>query len=207
MAAFESYSQLKTDLAKWLNRTDQDFTDYVPGFITLFETMANRVLRVREMETAADITFSGESAPLPTGYLAFRSLYFDGSPRRPLQYLTPANFYNCESGIQGSQDFYTIVGENILIRGVPANGSVAKSVYYKTIPALSDSNATNWLLLKHPDAYLYGCLSVAEPFLKNDDRIAIWKTFFAEVMQSIKMANDDDRFNAGPLVMQPDTVY
>lgn len=207
MAAFESYSQLKTDLAKWLNRADQDFTDYVPSFITLFETMANRVLRVREMETAADITFTGESAALPTGYLGFRSLYFDGSPRRPLQYMTPANFYNSESGIQGSADFYTIVGENILMRGVPASGSVAKSVYYKTIPALSDSNPTNWLLLKHPDAYLFGSLSVAEPFLKNDERIAIWKTFFAEVIQSIKMANDDDRFNAGPLVQQPSMVY
>jgi hypothetical protein len=45
--ALDTYSNLKTSIANYLNRSD--LTSYLGDFITLTEARLNRELRVREM--------------------------------------------------------------------------------------------------------------------------------------------------------------
>lgn len=58
-------------------------------------------------------------------------------------------------------------------------------VYYE-LPALLDSvNQTNWLTQYAPNALLYRALLECTPFLKNDERIPVWKDFYTEEMSNL----------------------
>lgn len=48
--AFETYGELKTEIANWLNREDTELIGKIPGFIKLAESKIYRVLRTRENE-------------------------------------------------------------------------------------------------------------------------------------------------------------
>lgn len=48
---------------------------------------------------------------------------------------------------------------------------------------------TNWLASYHEEAYLYAALVQAEPFLKNDKRIIVWRSMLEAVIQQIKEAD------------------
>src|SRR5205823_2061803 len=56
----------------------------------------------------------------------------------------------------------------------------------ETMLPLSGINQTNWLLTNHPDAYLYGTLAAAEPFLSPDDPlVGMWKAQREEILEEI----------------------
>jgi hypothetical protein len=55
----------------------------------------------------------------------------------------------------------------------------------KSFCPLSSSVPCNWLLRSHPDAYLYGSLMQAAPFLRDDERIPVWGQFFSNAINSI----------------------
>jgi hypothetical protein len=58
-------------------------------------------------------------------------------------------------------------------------------IYYQDIPKLSASQTTNWLLGDAPDAYLYGSLMQAAPYLGEDERVAIWSSLYAKAVADI----------------------
>ena len=66
--------------------------------------------------------------------------------------------------------------------------------YRKRIPALSAQCATNWLLRKHPDAYLYGALSQALIYFRDDERQVI-RDAYASALDAIE---EDDKRTAYP---------
>ena len=48
----------------------------------------------------------------------------------------------------------------------------------------------NWLNIEDaPDAYLYGSLLQAEPYLKNDSRVAIWRDIYGNVITTMNGVN------------------
>jgi hypothetical protein len=75
-------------------------------------------------------------------------------------------------------------------------------IYYAQIPALSDSNTTNWMLTKNPDIYLYGALLEASPYIMNDTRIPIWEDKYTKAMASLKGADQRARHSGGAMVMR-----
>jgi hypothetical protein len=74
-------------------------------------------------------------------------------------------------------------------------------VYYKALPALS-ANSTNWLLTAHPDVYLYGSLMQAAPYLKNDERLAVWGSLYTASIADLNQSSDRAEVSGGPLVMR-----
>jgi hypothetical protein len=41
-------------------------------------------------------------------------------------------------------------------------------LYSQKVPALSDSATTNWLLTSHPDAYLFGTLTMSATLTERE---------------------------------------
>ena len=62
--------------------------------------------------------------------------------------------------------------------------------YYQKIPALSDTQTTNWLLTKSPDLYLYSTLLEAAPYLRDDDRMAMWGTARNQVLAAMQLESE-----------------
>ena len=76
--AITTYSELQSAIARWLAR--DDISGNIPDFITLFETAANRRLRVQQQEAVTTLTPSSGSVALPSDYLSWRRVTWTGSP-------------------------------------------------------------------------------------------------------------------------------
>jgi hypothetical protein len=72
--------------------------------------------------------------------------------------------------------------------------------YYKRIPGLSESTTRNWLCDDHPDIYLYGALASAESWLKNDPRIAIWKSVAGESLDDLMALDEKAKYDGQDLI-------
>jgi hypothetical protein len=200
--AIPDYATLKTTIADWLDRDDLDTK--IAQFVQLAEAMFNRELRTGEMETTTILTATSETVALPADYLAMRAIYIEGSPDRPLRGVAPSALREEFDGTTGTPQAYALVAGVLRLEPPPASTTYLNLDYFASITNLSDANPSNWLLEKHPDAYLYGTLFYAEQLLDNPTRAGMWKALLDEVLRQIKREATNNRYGAGPLV--PNTV-
>ena len=192
--AISTYSELKTAVANWLDRSD--LTDIIPDFIVLAETRHKRDFKIRRMETrvTANTIADTEYYTLPDDYIAMRNIKLNSDPKTALEYLTPEIMDRLNAGSStGKPKAYSIKGNNIQLRPLPDGVYEIEISYYKTFAALSDSNTTNDMLTHHPDAYLYATLLEAEPYLQNDKRVALWLQAYEIARKAIIDSNERDR--------------
>lgn len=188
--ALTTFSQLKTSIANYLNRSD--LTGVIPDFITLAESKLNRNLRLRKMQTTTSLTTTSGTATLdlPTDFLEVVQLFVDGNPNVVLDYVNPTEIeLNNLNDSSGNPQQYTIIGDTIKLNPIPDSDYTVKLTYFQKLPALSDSNTTNFLLTNYPQIYLYGALVEAQPYIMNDERLVTWLTLYNE---SVNVANQDD---------------
>ena len=192
--AISTYAELKTAIANWLDR--EDLTDIIPDFIALAETRHKRDFKIRRMETrvTANTIADTEYYTLPDDYIAMRNIKLNSDPKTALEFLTPEIMDRLQAGSStGKPKAYSIKGNTIQLRPLPDGVYEIEISYYKTFAALSDSNTTNDMLTHHPDAYLYGALVEAEPYLQNDKRIQVWQGFYDRAKEDIIKSNERDR--------------
>lgn len=163
--AIGTYAQLKTAIANALDRSD--LTNEIIDAVALFEAKINRKLAVRQQVTTATITMSSGSGSLPSDYLAWKRVTWQGSVKRDLVYATPS-FLKTYNPTESSSDpyYFTIEGGNILV--APISNTDLQMLYAQKVPALSDAATTNWLLTAHPDVYLYGSLVETAAYITSD---------------------------------------
>jgi len=58
------------------------------------------------------------------------------------------------------------------------------------------------MLINAPDVYLYGALMEMEPFLQNDQRIAVWSQGYMKAISDIQLQDDKDRHSGSALMVQ-----
>lgn len=201
-AAIPDYATLKTALADWLDRDDIDTK--IPQFVQLAEALFNRELRTGDMETTTILTATSETVALPSDYVSMRAIYIEGSPDRPLRGIAPSALREEFDGSSGIPQAYALIAGVLRLEPPPSDTVYLNLDYFASLTPLSDANPSNWLLTKHPDAYLYGSLFYAEQLLDNPTRAGMWKNLLDEVMASIKREATNNRYGAGPLV--PNTV-
>ena len=76
-------------------------------------------------------------------------------------------------------------------------GDEIEILYYKSIPALTDSNTTNWLLTNYPDIYLWGCMKMAGVFTRDDDLIRRASTMYDRAVMQMKGDDFDKKYGQG----------
>jgi len=206
--ALANYSQLKASIADWLNRAD--LTAAIADFITLAEAQISRRLvmagPVRSMMGRSDAVIDEEFAAVPADFMGARTINFVEDRTRLLEFCTPEQINQKKAqsvSLTGTPRFFAVVGGEFQFFPAPGDGAsyAAELTYWKRIPALSDAAPSNWLLSLHPDAYLYGALLQAAPYLKDDARIQSWGTFFETVLGDIAATDRierDSTFQAVP---------
>lgn len=193
-----SYADLQTSIAGWLKRTN--LNDRIPDFISLAEAQLNRQLRVRQMVRMYTRTTDERTIVLPDDYLEAEKFEVDG---RTLGYrdrwsVSSADLFNSRS----NRAEYTIIGNAAWLLCHVSAASVLNVWYYQRITPLSDLDPQNWLLEDAPDAYLYGSLLQAEPYLKNDARVQIWSQMYQAVIESMGNANNRARTQGAGLTQR-----
>lgn len=198
MADFDNYGDLQATVADYLNRLD--LTARIPSFIKLAHAKANRVLRVRDMQTRAVADTTGDETgmyiPVPGDFLApysLEQLQASGwGP--PIEFISEAEAEKRRASALGGNSappqFYTIFGSDFELSPVLATSTKFRLKYYARVPALVNPSDSNWLLSKAPDFYLYGALSEAEPFLKNDERLPVWQGLLQKVIDDMTIESE-----------------
>jgi hypothetical protein len=196
--AIPDLDTLKTTVADWLDRDDLE--SKVPVFIQMAEAMFNRELRCPEMEKTVTFSAVDEDTPLPGDYLAMRAIYEEGSPDRPLRAISPTAIRLEFDGTPGSPSAYTLVSGAIRLIPPPSSEVLLTMDYWGQLDPLSVYAPSNWLLEKHPDAYLYSTLFYAEAYLDNAVRASQWNGLSTAILERVNRTSRNDRYGAGPLV-------
>ena len=212
--AIGTYAELQTAVANWLDRGD--LTDRITEFIDLTEARMNRVLRLQLMVNVDTTTLGGADKlvagtrdyALPSGYLQMIDFTLTTDPIRTLSYITPENMNRMWAGSQsGIPQAYTIFSNNssgtpvptVKLGPAPAGAYTYSMMFYKKIPALTPANTTEAMLTDIPDIYLYGALMEAEPFLMNDERVALWATAYKEAVANLQEQDNKDRHSGSAM--------
>lgn len=191
--SLDTYLGLVGEVGSWLARSDMT-TARVDGFIDLTEAWFNKNLRVQEMETTnGTLTYSGANITHPADWVAWKHLYVTSNGARyRLKPISQEMKDGLDDGATGPPAYYHVSGSQTKL--VPTPDSTAYTIsgtYFQKIPALGPSQSANWILTNHPDAYLFGALSMAEGFLQNDPRVPVWKQQFGEAVSGIKSTTDN----------------
>lgn len=197
-----TYSGLVTTVGNWLNRSD--LGEKIPDFIQLLEARLNRILRAPEMEEEATLPTDAAALDLPVDLRQIRNVYLDTDPRaelHPVSLGTLRTQYADQT--TGKPEVYAVSGAQMLLGPAPDDEYDLILTYYEEIPALSAANETNWLIVAHPDIYLYGTLVMAEAFLWNDERLPLWKSAWDESLGELVHQGNSKRFGAAPIRLRP----
>ena len=208
--AITTYSELQTAIADWLNRADLD--QKIPEFITLAESTLNDVLRSSDMVTNSTVALTSGRATLPSDALEIVYAQVASTPTEPLEQVTPQQLTmlrRTRTRNAANPRFFAIIGREMVVTPTPASGSLDID-YYQRIPALSDSNTSNWLLADAPHVYLYTSLLHATPFLMDDARYQVFSnTVSQQVMAAVKSQQTlsfDDMKTAGFSLTAPSDI-
>lgn len=204
--ALDTFTNLKASIADWLNRSD--LTAVIPDFIRLVEADLNRTLKGRDMRTTLAVTFDDTgSLALPSDFVRPVSLTLETDA-----YSWPVEVKSYEYVIQkraqlvsGPPRYAAVVGSDLITAPIAdtTTGYAGTLIYDQSLAPLSASNATNWALAAHPDVYLFGALSHAAPYLKDDERIPIWESRYRNVLQQIESLRDEAEWAANTLIARP----
>ena len=209
--AISTYTELKASIANWLNRTD--LTDEIADdFIKLTEADFNAKLRIRQMEQIDTVTIDEETETVPTGFISVRSFYLLlSSTKYPLEYITPHNLFEIRGGSRsGRPRSYTIEADNeteqFRFGPKPDTTYTGYLSYYKNIAALSVSNATNYILDKHPGIYLYGSLYHSSNFLGGMDpqQTQNWLQMYIASLERCENNDKQDSYGGAPVQQRTD---
>ena len=208
--ALSNYTELKTAIANWLNRSDLT-SEISDDFIKLTEADLNSKLRIRKMVTQSSFTIDSETEALPTGFLQVRDMYIlSGSTKYPLRYMTPSQMDQVKgTSTTGVPSSYTILGDTFGFMPKPDSNYTAYVNYYKSFDALSSTNTTSYILTYHPSIYLYGSLFHAANFLGgiNPQQVQTWQQMYATSLERLEQNDREDQFSGSPLQMRgEDTI-
>lgn len=196
--ALSTYTELQASLTRLSLRSDQ--ADNWPDFIALAEAQMERELRVRPMLLRADATIDEEFDAFPDDMIEPVSFILQTDPVWQLDYIAPENINQqkfsatvlrseCAS-LFGSDPappkYYTVVGPQFQFFPAPEASYTGELTYYQRLPPLVN-NAQNWLLYRHPDAYLYGAL-VQYGLAFGDERLGDWTSAYTSAIEAVRKA-------------------
>ena len=202
--ALSTFTELKDAIADWLDRSD--LTARIPDFIALAEARINRELRIRPMEVRSTMTTTAGNQyfNLPGGYIQMRNIQLNTNPTTSLEYITPEmldRLYG--SSTTGKPRAYTLIGDEIQLAPIPDSAYTLEMAFYEKFTALGDGTSgtvtSNWLTTNAPDILLYGALMEAEPFIKNDERVAVWLNGYGNAIDKLQKADQRDRHSGSAM--------
>lgn len=207
----DTYTNLKTTIASLLMRDDLD--DFIPDWVTLAEASIRRLLKSQASVVSAFLPTSGSASDR---YEALPGDFYElvGPPRintasgsRPLDYVTPLVMDDLWTDTEtGTPRFFTIVGARMQFYPQPAAEEIEISYRQGVIALATAAGGVTPLLLEAPDIYLYGALLHSAPYIREDERMPMWKEMYTAALADFNAAHLRKRFTGGPLVMRPRRV-
>lgn len=202
--ALDTYGGLLTALAEW--STYSDMSDAQLGdFVSWADSEIARRLRSNVLLASTSLTLSAETIAQPTGFLAFKRLYIDGTPRRAIETTSAEGAMDLSSQYTASTYPTHVAVEGSLLRFAPeftGTTTTATCLYYKRQTAMSVSADTNVVLDAYPYLYLFGGLEALYSFKEDDNNADRYGAKFGALIEDINTRDAKDSIS-GPLQSRP----
>ena len=198
-----NYSQFKAYVARFVWRNgDTVFEADLDNMIEMAHARLNRDLRIQRMVSTATLSLTADSLALPADYLELRTITSDSQPA-PLQFVSPYERERIKlANSSAFQPIYTVAGSNLLFVGpMSPSDSPARTVtltYYAKLPNFAVADAS-WLADEYLDLYTYAVLRHTPAYLKDDERVVLWKNEYEETLASVVAAEAGRRYAGSPL--------
>lgn len=199
MATAMTYTSLKEDIRRYLERgqpSDTSVYEQIPSLVNLAERDIARKLKIQGFINVVTSTLvQGVSTyQKPDRWRRTVSMEYGagvtGNRRVSIfarDYEYCRNYWP-DSDSQATPEYYSDYDyQHWLVVPTPDADYPWQIIYYEQPPYLDDSTQTNWLTEYAPQALLYGSLTQAEPFLKNDERLGVWKGLYAEAVNDLNV--------------------
>jgi hypothetical protein len=216
--AIDTYAKLQAAVADTVNRDDlsADVTSFSPaqidGAIKRAIAYGEKAIQreivarggIKHMETVTNVlatTAGSETLALPENFLGARLLALSGDPMRVLEFVDPNSlFARYPAAATGCPRAYAIVGTaTAYLRPIPDRTYPLRLIYTAAIPALSEAQASNWLLAAAPDLYVSAAMLELCIYLENDERLQFWKAYADERMTALMGDDRNSRWAAVPV--------
>jgi len=190
-ASVMTYDSLVENIQSYLNRTDTATIEKIPLFIMLAEQIiASQIKFLGNLTVNESSMTQGTNVidkPVRWHKTVSMNITVAGVKQpvllRKYEYLRE---YWPDDTQEGLPKFYADYDyTHWLVAPTPDDDYTFEVLYYERVQPLDSSNQTNWFTIYAPQALLYGSLLQAMPFIKNDDRVALWQQQYDLIMQTL----------------------
>jgi hypothetical protein len=187
-----NYDSLVEDIQQYLERTDDATIAQIPRFIMLAEQVIASQIKFLGNLTVNTSNMVAATATIDKPARWHKTISMNvtvGGKRQPVflrkyEYLRE---YAPDPAVQGTPKFYADYDyTHWLVAPTPDAAYDYEVLYYERVQPLDSTNQTNWFTIYAPQAMLYGSLLQAMPFLKNDERIAMWQQQYDLIINTLK---------------------
>lgn len=187
-----TYDSLVEDVIRYSERDDVNFVNQIPRLIMLAEQAIAAEIKTLMQLSVVNTTILANNAVLqkPARWRKTTSMKINGQPVM-LKSMDYVSMYQSESdsGVPlyyGDYDY-----DHWALAPVPDQAYPLQIIYFSRIQPLDATNQENLLTREAPQALLFGTLLQAQGYLKNQEKLAVWKSFYTEAIAALK--NEDQK--------------
>lgn len=212
----DTYAKLQSDVSDELNRADliADVTEFGGGTIegaikrAIYNTEKRIMRRLKttpfEASTTLTTTSSVETVNIPSDFKSVKTAFLNTSPITTLTKKDLSQLYADDlSQTLGKPNAYAAFGTKFYLRPMPDTTYSLKLFYQQSVDPLSSSTTSNAILVNYPDLLKYGACLELSPYVRDDERIQVWKGFFDEAIKDITDDNVSARWSGAPINTNP----
>jgi hypothetical protein len=187
-----TYDSLVENIQSYLERTDTATLDKIPLFIMLAEqVIASEIKFLGNLNVVTSVmTISNPIVQKPARWHKTVSMNVtklgSKSPIFLRKYEYLREYWPDDTKTDLPKFYCDYNYDNWLVAPTPDVAYNFEVLYYERVAPLDSSNQTNWFTIYAPQALLYGSLLQAMPFLKNDERMPMWKAEYQAIIQTLK---------------------
>lgn len=179
-----TYGELVQEILSWTNAPELE--QAAPSFIQFAEARFNRALRTQHQIVRKRAMSDKQFVPLPSDWLEAKNIQANFSTPTRLRFVTLDEADELRTATYMDRvGCYSIAGLSLELLPTPSSDTEIEMIYWRTIPALTTTNTTNWLLARAPDLYLYASLVQASAYLEKDPRVPMWEAAAAKAIEEL----------------------
>jgi len=192
------YNSLVAQIKAYANRNDDLFNAQIPNFINQgINRIYNEAKNIgfQQATNGLNINAGNNFVDKPLNWK--ETISFQITKGTTSTFLLPRSYEFCinywpVSATQAFPMFYADyslpqqnVGNGEFFIAPTSDGIYPYVITYLGLPLFNAMNPTNFLTDRFPNLLLYSCMTEAAPFLKDDERVPVFESYYNRALQNI----------------------
>jgi len=182
-----TYDSLVEDVIRYCERNDESFVTQIPRLIMLTEQgIAAEIKTLMQLNVVnTTLTVNDPVLQKPVRWRKTISMKVNGKPilNRSMDYVTQ---FQTESPTGQPLYYGDYDYDHWALAPIPNSAYTVEMIYYSRIQPLDIENQENLLTREAPQALLFGTLLQTQGYLKNTEKLAVWKGYYDSAIAALK---------------------